>query len=92
MISLESSIPILRAVGLLQLLTSVLEARQLLTQNPDGMAMEMRLRKEVEFLYYLWDMIDQEEIECRELKEIIELLQSKKKNELKEILLQMYAD
>ena len=47
---------------------------------------------EAEFLFYLWNMISEEEIHCRELKEIIVLLKSKRKNELCFILTQQYQD
>lgn len=50
----------LRAVGMLQVLGSVGEAREILGGGDGGG--DFRLRREVEFLYYLWDMVDEEEI------------------------------
>lgn len=67
---METSISILQAVGMLQVLKSVAEAKEKLSEGEED-TMHSRLKHEAEFLYYLWNLIDEEEVECREIKEII---------------------
>lgn len=51
-----------------------------------------RFKDEAKFVYCLWKTIDEEEIETRELKEIIYLLNYRSLPELKKELTEMYLD
>lgn len=86
-LNIETSIPLLHATHLLQAIESIEAAKLKLEQ---GEFENTRLKEEARFVYCLWKMIDEEEIETRELKEIIYMLNEKQPTELIRSLNEIY--
>lgn len=61
-VNIETSIPVLHATKILQVIESIESAKERLER---GEFENNRLKEEAKFVYCLWKMIDEEEIETR---------------------------
>jgi hypothetical protein len=88
-LNIETSIPLLHATHILQAIESIDSAKQKLEE---GEFENSRLKEEARFVYCLWKMIDEEEIETRELKEIIYMLNDKQPADMVRSLCEIYRN
>ena len=88
LVNIETSIPLLHSVGVLRVIASIEGAKHQL----DHGRLSDRLTAEARFLYCLWKMIDEEEVEAREVKEIVYLLKALSQGQLSCTLGEIYPD
>ena len=87
LINIETSIPLLHSAEILTVIESIEGAKNKLEQGE----MSERLTGEARFLYCLWKMIDEEEVEIREIKEIVYLLNTLTQEQLYKNLTDIYG-
>lgn len=89
LVNIETSIPVLYSTEILNVIENIESAKERLEK---GDYENSRLRNEAKFVYCLWKMIDEEEVETREIKEIVYMLNDRSFYDLRRSLSEVYQN